>query len=358
MITFKKFGLVPYIATAFLAASATEASAQGNSSNANGQPFDALQQQIDALQSQVDNLTAAISLEPIEMYVDCSAGDTVNGAISSAGGLPNSLIITISGTCSESVIITRSNITLVGENPSDGISGFYSVLASRGASHIEVESMTLGGGSIGLGCFSGATVTARNVNIVNSNTGVMALHGGNCDISDSTIIDNSTGLIVGNGSQVWLRGVDVTNSVASVTNSDTGAIVHTSSNLNLDRSPTDSSPTTISKFYRGFQIVSNGSVELSQAIIEGNTADGIFVSSGGSVFVTSSANVAIRNNGRHGISIGNLANAILSGVVNISNNDGFGLECIGTYAISYAGNSPTYSGNGFGPIRSDCNIAP
>jgi len=326
MITFNKSGFVPYIAAAFLAASATGANAQGNSSNANGQPFEALQQQIDALQTQIDSLTAAISLEPIEMYVDCSAGDTVSGAIASAGGMPNSLIITVSGTCYESVFIFRSNVTLVGENPSDGISGNFSILASRGASHIEVESMTLGGGSVGLGCFSGATVTARNVNIVNSGTGVMAFYGGNCDISDSTIDNNGHGLTLGSNSQVWLRGVDVTTSAISTT-SNMGANVLTGSSLSLGRSPTDFSPTTFSNYYRGLQVTANGSVRILQAIFENNVADGIWADSGSSVFFESSSNAEVRNNGRFGISIGNLSSASLNGVLNISDNAILGLYC-------------------------------
>jgi hypothetical protein len=325
----------------------TGALAQGQGASANGQPFDALQQQIDALKTQVENLTAAFNLDSLEISVDCAAGETVGGAIGSVSDLPNSLIITIRGTCNESVFILRSNVTLVGESPGDGV---RSILASRGASHVEVESLTLEGGNIGLSCLSGATVTARNINILNTTTGVLALNGGNCDISDSTIDNNANGLTIGVSSQVWLRGVTVTNS------SNAGANVYTSSSISLNSSPTGSTPTTIGGSFRGLQIFSNGSARLSDVIIEDNEAEGIWVNSGGSAFFESRSNVEVRNNGRHGISIGNLANASLNGTLNITGNAILGMQCIGTHYIGN-NNPPGYSGNGT-DISPNCELSP
>lgn len=347
-----KIKLPAFLVPAFLLIASAGAAAQGNSQGANGaangQPFDALQQQIEALQSQIDTLTAVVNQGAIEINVDCATGDTISGAIASAGDAPNPLDITISGTCSESVILFRSDVTLRGQSPSDGINGFYGVLASRGVNNINVESMSLSGTRAGLACWNGASVTATNVNIVDSSTGVSAFNGGTCQIIDSTIDNNFNGVSVSTNSNVWLRGVDVTNS-------STGANVFTNSSLNLG-SGSGGSYSTISGGNRGIEIFANGSVHPVRAIIENNNT-GIQVLAGGSLFVDPSAIAYVQNNTDFGIRIDELGSTILSSGLSITDNGGWGIQCNGTHSIGLVA-SPLFSNNSLGDISPSCAVGP
>ncbi len=344
-----KFKLPAFLAPALLLLGSAGAAAQGNSQNANGQPFEALQQQINALQSQIDTLNAGIDQGPIEIDVDCNAGDTIGGAIASVGDAPNPLIITVSGTC-PGVVLFRSDVTLRGQSPSDGISGGYAVLASRGANHITVESMTLTGSAAGLACFNGASVAASNVSIINSNTGVQAFNGGSCFVSDSVIDGSNSGVSVSTSSSAWLRGVDVTNSV-------TGANVFTNGALYLTASPSNGSFSTISgSSVMGMQIFANGSVWLNRAIIENNNL-GISVLAGSSLFTGGGDIALIQNNAGTGVRIQGLGNTIISDGVSITGNGGWGLQCLGTSWASLNG-SPDISGNSDGDIFPDCGVGP
>jgi hypothetical protein len=349
---FRNLNLSALLLPAFFIVASTGAAAQGNSPGANGaangQPFAALQQQIEALQSQIDTLNASVNQGAIEIDVDCAAGESISGAIASVGDVPNPLLVTISGTCSESVILQRNDVTLRGQSPGDGINGFFAVLASRGASHINVESMTLSGTRAGLACWNGASVTASNVTIINSSTGVSAFNGGTCQVIDSVIDNNFNGVSVSTNSNAWLRGVDVTNS-------STGANVFTNSSLNLGSSPSNGSFTTISGGDRGIEIFANGSVHPVRAIIENNNT-GISVQAGGSLFVDSSAVTYVQNNANWGVRLSNLASTILGSSLSITDNGGWGLDCSGTHSIAII-SPPTLSNNSLGDVSPNCDVS-
>jgi hypothetical protein len=329
--------------------------AQSNSQgSSNGQPFIDLQNQVSILQEQIDTLSAIISQNTIEIDVDCAAGDSVSGAISSVGDALNPLEITIIGTCFESVFIFRDNVTLRGQAPSDGISGNYGVLASRGASHIVVESLTLEGSTAALACVNGANITARNVNLTNSGIGVLALMDGNCEINDSSISENGQGLTIITNGNVWLRGVDVTHSGAN--SYTTGANIYNNGSLSLTQSTADGSHTLISGFDTGLNVFAGGTVRLTRAIIENNTLAGIDVKSGSSLFVEPISDVYVRNNGT-GISIDNLATAHLNNNLQVTDNL-LGLECSGSHSIYEFLAPAIIANNTQGDISPSCIFIP
>jgi len=175
--------------------------AQGN----NGKPFQDLQNQIDELKALVDALGTG-SAGPIELDVNCGLGESVNDALNSVTGNDSEVIVNVLGQCAESVIITRDDVTIRGADSSSKIQGIFAVSARRGASRINVESITLTGSFAALSCFSGASVSATNVIMENSGTGVMSSFQGSCIVIDSLITGNNQGVTVSDTSNIYLQG--------------------------------------------------------------------------------------------------------------------------------------------------------
>ena len=59
-------------------------------------------------------LAAALPLAAEAVTVNCSAGQTIKQALALSGGGagPKQLVITVSGTCNENVVITRDDVTI------------------------------------------------------------------------------------------------------------------------------------------------------------------------------------------------------------------------------------------------------
>lgn len=106
---------------------------------------------------------------PIEISVDCQAGETITDALKSASGSQAPLSITIHGVCQEHVSLNRSNVTIKGNNISDGIQEVrgklkvrdgkkgeiflnreaYPLWVGGGAKNVFLENLTITGGSMG-----------------------------------------------------------------------------------------------------------------------------------------------------------------------------------------------------------------
>jgi hypothetical protein len=323
--------------------SMTQAFAQGNSSNANGQPFQSLQDQINNLQAQVNALQLGSSNAPINLAVDCSIGETINGAINSLGGAVNQLTIEITGECVEEVYLRRSNVHLQGVSSDAGITGNIALIALDGASNISADSLTLDGGTAAIGCLDSASMLATNMVLENSYYGVMALYGGACDIRDSIVQNNSLGMLISSNGVVDAKGVTVQY------NSGPAANVSTGGSLTFNSS--DAGPSRVNNNTYGVSVFSNGSLRPNNVVIEDNLSHGINLFSAGAMFTN--GGLIIRNNAGHGIIVQPLTTAYFAGSVNINNNDFWGLVCTGVHSVAELDNVSA-AGNLSGDIMGGC----
>ena len=328
------------IAVALIIASAMQC-VPAHAAPAKGVPFQQLQAQIDALQSEVDALRDAIDtqtptdLSPIEEDVFCHDGDSINAVLATYRDAPNRLVLTVHGTCAESVLVDRSNVRLIGATPVDGISGVFSLFATNGAGGVEVDSMTLRGAFSALNCFSGSAVTATNVTIVDSARGVLA-HAGACEVIDSTISRNTQGMTILEAGQVWLRGVDVTENT-------TGANVYNNGSLSLAESPNgDRSRVTGNTI--GLNVFAGGALRPVNVDITDNSIFGIHVPFSGDVFFDTSSNAVISGS-PIGIQIGELGSVHGRETLQILNN-GIGVQCAGATGFFFNSTPVSFSGNG------------
>ena len=170
------------------------------------------------------------SLEPLNLTVNCAAGETVGGALAQAGQRPSRVVITVVGVCTEAVAIFRNNTVLRGASPGDGLlspSDTSNVLGI-GAKDVIVDQLTLRGGSgvriephgevliansrvvgstfHGMSIF-GAVVKVLNTTVEGSSVvGIQAMSGSILRLENSLIQNNEFALDIANGSFAYLDG--------------------------------------------------------------------------------------------------------------------------------------------------------
>lgn len=107
-------------------------------------------------------------LGPLEVAVDCSAGERVADALQTTADHVGPLTITLSGFCLESVRLARDGVTLRGLLPGAGLeaaSPFSAALLVEGARRIRLEQLVLRGGDAGLLARGDTSVEAVGVTI-------------------------------------------------------------------------------------------------------------------------------------------------------------------------------------------------
>ena len=252
--------------------------------------------------------------------VDCEAGDTISQILNSPAGSAPQLHITISGTCSENVVIRRDDVTLKGKTQADGVQGNIALLVTSGAARFRVESLTLQGKFAGLICSYGSSVVASDIIVNNSLRGVSAFYNGSCALENSVLSNNTQGIVVGDSGNIRVRGSTIERNVI-------GASVFTNGALTLDRSETVPQ-TNVSQNYVGVDISSGGSLRPVSTSISNNQKDGLVVSSNGSVYVAKHYVAEISNNGEDGIDLSDNGFIKLLPNIKVSGNQAFGVNCI------------------------------
>ncbi len=167
-----------------------------------------------------------------EASINCANGDSINNAISAAAPA-NHLFVYISGTCTERVIITRSNVSLLGDtttpsgisfsatplsplqtsvsaNELSGVRGAVNVL---GAQNVIIDNLTISGG------------TAEAPTIGEAGKGVAVRFNGSVLIQNSTIEGNEYGIHSSSGGVAILSNNQIQNNLAyGIIASDAGIV--------------------------------------------------------------------------------------------------------------------------------------
>ncbi len=304
-----------------------------------------LKAQLRELQAQIDELKQGIH-QPLSVDVYCDAGETVTAALNTLAYSNAPVTLTLYGTCSESVVINRDDVTLQGATREDGIEGVFPVLVTNGSSRIVLRSLTLRGQFAGLICSYRGSATATQVSIVDGLRGVSAFYGGTCIVADSLISGNMQGLTVGDSSNIRMQG-------SIIENSTIGASVFTNGSLTLDSSDSVAK-TLVRDNIIGVDISTNGTLRPVSVSIENNLDDGIVVRTGGAVYVADFYTSSVQDNGGDGIDLRDLGKATLTDNFSVSNNGGFGVNCSNTVVLEKASLSPPVADNKMGDFGFDC----
>jgi hypothetical protein len=295
---------------------------------------------IDALRAKISTLEAASHQS---LTVNCGAHQTVSAALDRAGQA-GVVVITIKGTCHESVVVRRSNITLQGAAVGDGIvapNGTVPVLTLVRSHNLVISQLSLSGGSQGLSLVGLSDVTVFNSAITN-NAGQGILVSGPASVSlvDTTVTDNGfPGIAIGGGGHLRITRGAVAN------NRGPGVML---------------SGGTVGQILNNAQITGNGgpgvalsdsSLEVRQALIENNNGDGIVAILGSSISLN---DAFIANNEGHGLALFDTSVARNSGPDSrILNNTRWGVACAPAPAVAQIiGSVGEVSGNDAGQV--DC----
>ena len=303
-----------------------------------------IQQQLQQTQQQLAKLTGRLAqLEPYVVTVDCGAGQTVTAALAAAGLRASRAVITVVGTCMESVIVHRHNTVLRAGSPGAGIqsAGSNSAL-SVGARSVVVEGLAVTGGAL---LSPGSEVRFTNATITGSQLHGILLLGAEAVLFGTTVENNAVlGIQAMSGSSVFLEASTIRGNAFALG-------VGAGSVARLDGG------TQVTGNGAGIDVGFGSMLLAGNATVADNSGSGI-TARGGSVlhFGFAGGVATISDNIGDGIMLHDVSVAsslFLGGGADIVNNGGYGVRCSGAPAVAQIvqqiGN---VSGNAAGQI--DC----
>lgn len=315
--------------------------------------------------------TGPVQANPVSITVNCNTGRTISSALATA---PTSkpLVITVIGVCTETVTISRDDVTVQGASPSSGINApapTATVLTLSGAHRIILQQLEINYGATGLVATLGSSFQANALVVSNQSfAGVAAIESSAGELDSSTVA-NSTGVGIGvEGGSLTMSGIIVRNNGVGIA-AEGGSLVASNSaiqNSNL----------------WGVSAGAAGAILLQDSTVQGSRSDGVIVFPGGSVGINGGT---IEDNGGNGVHGNGGAVTINGGVIksnnigvvaghgstvqiggaNITENQGSGVLGYNGGAVLIAGNTAIQSNNGDGLTLTigasasiSCNLQP
>lgn len=221
----------------------------------------------------------------ITLSVDC-ATETISDVLSSAP-TANNVTLEISGSCTDNLVITRDNVTLIGTGSDDSIAyngveinsneyreSITNTITIIGADNIVIDNLTISdaltnGFSTGLRLLNGAGVLLRNSVVENTVIPIWASHASTIQMNDNIIQDNfSYSLLITDGAVAELRG----NNDLSGDNSVAGLGVYRSGTVRIQEGENSigSNNSDAIQAFHGSQIRSErGTLTVNGSIIAG-----------------------------------------------------------------------------------------
>ena len=196
------------------------------------------------------------------IQIDCTKGDSINEALADKS---DGLVLEISGTCVEDVVVRRRNVTLRGTSPAaDGIQAATpsnptgAAVLLDDADGIVIENLTLsGGGRDGLTLQeSGPTITVRDCRIEDNTFFGVAAFNSTAALEDVVVTGNGTpcstnpnggGIGIGSfaGSSLVCTGCTVTGNDGGESGCDIGAQASRASNATFQDSTISGDPAVL-----------------------------------------------------------------------------------------------------------------
>src|SRR5438552_8982700 len=125
--------------------------------------------------------------------VDCSAGETIAKALT-LGDEHKPLLVQISGTCSEHLLIDRNDVTLAAGIPSATVSGPDPAIdvIKVNASRVTIDGITVTGGRNGITGNSAPGLIVRNATVQGTGrNGITYAHGASGVVDGCTVVNNA-----------------------------------------------------------------------------------------------------------------------------------------------------------------------
>jgi len=330
----------------------------------------ALEQRMAAVEQRVTATESA--LKPLNVTVDCAAGQTVGAALTQVAAHPRPVVINILGECSEGVTISRHDVTLQGGGLIRPTGGNTTVLSvGIGLRGIQLGNMTLTGGGRGLRIRSGSTVTAQNLTIQNSQGtfggGLSLEWGGYLRIFGSTIRNHAWGGVFVSGGELDIAGVTIEDNGGAGIAGESGASLLIQSaivrrnreglSLSTGASAIGEENTVDDNTSSGAKLAS-GHLQMSLTSFSNNGADGVTARAGSSVDLNFAT---IGNNAGNGVRLRDTSVGTLGGANQITQNANYGVLCDPAPAVAQAAafsvlDASTVFGNGVG--QSNCPTNP
>jgi hypothetical protein len=309
---------------------------------------------VEQLEAQLAALQTAHS--PVEVAVNCGAGETVGAALADHAEGKGKLTILVSGVCTESFVISRSNVSISGQGGAavqSPAGTAFSIFVVANASNVTVSDLTISGSATaGVAVNQGAHAILRNATIHTAGSGAMALDNGVLNVTASTLRNNAQGAYAARGGVV-----NISNS--TLHDNQVGAIAFKAGNIIFTSSTPDTTGgagPVVRNNTVGAIARSGGLVELSDTTIENNTSVGILADSGGSVHLfvrlwnTGFGN-RISGNPGTGLQLNKNSNLVVSDLTNVITGNGRGIFCSPSAGYVVPPGFPaTVSGNSFGDI--------
>ena len=173
-------------------------------------------------------LAVALPLAAEAVNVNCNAGQTITQALNltGGGGAPKSLVITVSGTCNENVVITRDDVTINtnGVTPAtiNAANASLAAIQLDGARRIVIDGVmangiTIVGGLYGLSATRGATASLARCDVSGASSSasnaVLAANDSVLEIDSCVIHDNNRGAVVSNNASMFVTNSTLRNNV-------------------------------------------------------------------------------------------------------------------------------------------------
>ena len=259
-----------------------------------------LKRRVKQLETDVGELQALN--QPVDADVNCSAAGSVNAILAAHATGRGRLTIRISGTCTETITVNRSDVTLLGQaGATVQASGTnFGLLVNDGSNHVNVADLRFAGGQGAAAVSKGSHVIFTNIVVEQTNLGVVSADNGTIDITRSLIRNNNIGVYAARG------GVSLV-SDSIVENNSTGLLAFKDGMINVTGLGPDGTAVPgpiVRNNTNGGVARSGGTIELSDSRIENNSAVGLLADSTSSLHffnpingtgnvITGNANVAV-----------------------------------------------------------------
>lgn len=287
-----------------------------------------LKKRVRQLEGEVANLQS--QLLPIEVAVDCAAGNTIGNALTAHADGKGLLTITVSGVCNETVTISRDDVLLQGTAGSGiqtptGVN--YGLGVTDNTSNVEVRDLAITGGPLSAVFVNkGAHATLRNIVVQQAATGLMALDNAVLDVSGATVRNNAQGLYAVRGGVIAINNSVIEGNNVGALAFKAGSILLTSTNPEVSTG----TGVTVRANATGVVVRSGGFVEIADSVIEGSQFAGVLADTGGSVHLFSALNGAgnrIAGNGTAGLQLNKGSSLVVSDLKNVITANVRGISC-------------------------------
>lgn len=230
-----------------------------------------------------------------EQFVNCDKGDSIQQAIDAGAGSAARKVIYVTGFCEEDLLITRDNISLLGDG-NTMISGHIRV---RGSDGLTIRDLSITGPGDGISA-SVSRIFMTNVHIVgNHGDGIALSWGGAISLRNGSIAGNlgDIGFLIENGHGDLFNTEVSSNAYDGIVVIGNGSLTMTGGEVGLHEQGTgiaaklsssvELESVSVSNNETGISVLNGSAAAFNNSTINGNTSTGVFLSTSSSATIDS-----------------------------------------------------------------------